>query len=158
MTTAGEFMHTKLFQGVSTTDMAKIMLLAKEVSFPDGARVFSQGNRADLLYVILDGILDLTFHLKVGEVESEITIDTKRKGDSVGWSSIIAPQTYTLSGICRSPLSALTVEGESLYSLCEQDPNFGFVFMRNIAELIGTRMRQVQSMFIQEIQRGISMP
>lgn len=158
MRTPDEFMETRLFRGVSTTQMAKIMLSAREVSFPGGARIFTEGEEADLLHVLLKGVVDLTFLLRIGGVETEVTIDTKQKGDSLGWSSIIPPHIYTLSGNCRTEVSALVVEGRSLLSACEEDPDFGFVFMKNISEVIGTRLRKIQAMFIHEVQRGISMP
>lgn len=148
----------RLFNNVSSITLAKIMLLTKEASFVEGTRILSAGDKADVLYIILDGVLDLTFCLKIGQVESEITIDTKRRGDTVGWSALISPYIYTLSCVCREPLRVLTINGEALLSLSDEDPEFGHILMRNIAELIRARMKQIQDMFIKEVQRGISMP
>ncbi len=148
----------KIFTGVSSVTLAKIMLLTKEVSFVEETRIFSEGGKADMLYIILDGVMDLTFCLKIGEVESEITIDTKKRGDTVGWSALISPHIYTLSCVCPKPMRALSIHGEELLSLADEDPEFGYMLMRNIAQLIRARMKQIQDMFIKEIQRGISMP
>jgi CRP-like cAMP-binding protein len=155
MATADALMGNKLFREISTLNLERLLLMAKEVSFPAGERIFHEGEKAQFLYVIQEGVLDLTFHLKMGGVESDLTIDKKGKGESVGWSALVSPHLYTLSGVCRKPLKALIFDGESLLELCREDPTFGFVLMRNVAELVGTRMKQLETMFIQEIQRGI---
>jgi len=149
--------QNQLFQGIAHEKIEKIMLYTTEVSYPVKARVFSEEDAAYLLYIILDGVLDLTFRFRIGNVESEIAIDTKGKGDSVGWSALVPPHIYTLSGVCRKPLRMLSIEGPSLLHLCEEDTEFGFLLMQNVAEIIGTRMKRFESMFTREVQRGISM-
>jgi CRP-like cAMP-binding protein len=156
MATIEDLMQSNLFKGIEAAELEKVLLNTKEETFLSGKRIFNEGEAADLLYIILDGILDLTFKFKMGEVETEITADTKGRGHSVGWSAIISPHVYTLSGICRENVNVLTVDRKTMLSLCEENPHFGFIFMHNIAGLVGSRMKQLQSMFIKEVQRGIS--
>ncbi len=155
MATVEDLMQSNLFKGIEAAELEKVLLNVKEETFPSGKRIFNEGEEADLLYIILDGILDLTFNLKMGDVETEITTDTKGRGHSVGWSAMISPHVYTLSGICRENVNALTVDRGTMLSLCEENPHFGFIFMQNLAGLVGSRMKQLQSMFIKEVQRGI---
>ncbi len=151
-----ELMSNSLFKGLSETKLEKVVVMAKDVTFPAGFRIFSEGDRAGLLYVVQEGIIDLTFSFKVGTIKSEITIETKGKGDSIGWSAVISPHTYTLSGVSRDQVQALAFDGENLLRACKEDSGFGTVFMGNIAELVGSRLTRLQSMFIQEVQRGVS--
>lgn len=158
MGTADVLKQTQLFQNIAESKLEKVALLTEEKSFPEGSILFSEGNTADVLYVIQEGVLDLTFNFKVGEVEHKITIDAKMSFDCVGWSALIPPHRYTLFGICREPLTTLVLDGQSLLQIIKEDPEFGFYFMQNIATLISNRMQQLQSMFIQEVRRGISLP
>jgi len=158
MATADELLGNKLFRDISALNLEKVLLIAEEATFAPGTRIFREGEEAGALYVILEGILDLTFQFKIGEVESELTLDSKGKGESVGWSALVPPHRYTLTGVCRKSVKALSMDGDSLLNICRDDRNFGFLLMRNIAGIVGTRMKQLQTMFIQEVQRGINMP
>ncbi len=158
MATADELLGNKLFRDISALNLEKILLITEEVTFVPGTRIFREGENADSLYVIQEGILDLNFQFKIGGVESELTIDSKGKGDSVGWSAVVSPHRYTLTGVCRKSIKALSMNGDSLLNICRDDRDFGFLLMRNIAGIVGTRMKQLQTMFIQEVQRGINMP
>jgi len=148
--------QTRLFRDIDESKLEKIALLAREESFQKDSIIFSEGDNAESLYVIVGGVLDLNFNFMIGEVEQKITIDSKEAGECVGWSAVIPPHRYTLFGICREPLDVLVLEGQSLLQVISEDPVFGFLFMQNIATLISTRMQQLQSMFIQEVRRGIS--
>jgi len=156
VTIAEELIRSNLFRGLSTSELEKVAVIAKEVTFPAGFRIFSEGERAETLYVIKEGIIDLTFGFKLGKVKSEITIETKGQGDSVGWSALIPPHIYTLSGVSRNFVQALVFDGKSMLQVCKEDSKFGAVFMQNVAELVGNRLTRLQSMFIQEVQRGVS--
>lgn len=158
MATADVLLGNKLFRDISALNLEKILLIAEETTFAPGTRLFREGEKADVLYVIIEGILDLTFEFKIGEVGTELTLDSKGKGDSVGWSALVPPHRYTLAGVCRKSMKALSMNGDSLLNLCRDDKNFGFLLMRNISGIVATRMKQLQTMFIQEVQRGIKMP
>ncbi|NOY52004.1 MAG: cyclic nucleotide-binding domain-containing protein [Deltaproteobacteria bacterium] len=158
MATTDELLGNRLFQDISVLNLERVLLISEEVVFAPGTRIFEEGEKADVLYVIREGVLDLTFRFKIGQVEGELTIDSKGRGESVGWSALVPPHCYTLAGVCRESLKVLVMDGDSLLKICRDDRDFGFFLMRNIAEIVGTRMKQLQAMFIQEVQRGIKMP
>jgi CRP-like cAMP-binding protein len=156
MAKTDELAQTSMFHGIPLTGLERVALLAEEVSSPADTHLFRGGEKADRVYLIQDGHLDLTFSLTLAEAESEITIDHKGQGDSVGWSAVIAPHVYILSAVCRNAVSLLAFDGPALIELCEEDPRFGSVFMRNVAGIVGARVARFQQMFIKEVQRGMS--
>ncbi len=156
MAKTDELTETIMFRGIPLAGLERVALLAQEVSCPANAHLFQEGEKADRVYLIREGHLDLTFRLTLAEAESEITIDHKGGGDSVGWSAVITPHVYTLSAACRSPVKLYAFEGPALMELCEENPRFGAVFMRNVAGIVSARVKRLQQMFIQEVQRGIS--
>ncbi len=158
MATTDALSGSKLFRDIPVLKLEQVLLISKEVVFVPGTRIFEEGEQAGILYVIQKGILDLTFRFKIGEVEGELTIDSKGRGESVGWSALVPPHHYTLAGVSRESLTALAMDGNSLLNICRDDREFGYFLMRNIAGIVGTRMKQLQSMFLQEVQRGIQMP
>ncbi len=156
MAKTDELAQTSMFHGIPLNGLERVALLAKEVSSPAEAHLFREGEKADRVYLIRDGHLDLTFSLTLAEAENELTIDHKGRGDAVGWSAVIAPHVYTLSAVCRNAVSLYAFEGSALIELCEEDPRFGSVFMRNVTGIVGARVTQLQQMFIKEVQRGMS--
>ncbi len=156
MAKTDELAQSSMFHGIPSAGLERVALLAKEVSSPAQSHLFRGGEKADRLYLIRDGHLDLTFSVILAEAESEITIDHKGQGDVVGWSAVIAPHVYNLTAVCRNAVSLYAFEGPALIKLCEEDPLFGSVLMKNVAGIAGARVTQLQKMFIEEVQRGIS--
>ncbi len=156
MAKTDELAQSSMFHGIPLAGLERVALLAKEVSSPAQAHLFRKGEKADRVYLIRDGHLDLTFMVTLAEAESELTIDHKGQGDAVGWSAVIAPHIYTLSAVCRNTVSLYAFEGPALMELCEEDLRFGSLFMRNVAGIVGARVSQLQQMFIKEVQRGIA--
>ena len=72
-------------------------------------------------------------------------IASLKPGDTVGWSSVVPPHRYALSGYCKSKTTLLEIDRDTLEVLIEANYHLGYIFMRNVAVLAGERVHHVQN-------------
>jgi signal transduction histidine kinase len=99
---------------------------------------------AEWLFLVLEGRLSLEKTVQLGRSGSSrrATIDVVGPYQVGGWSSVIAPHTYTSTGVCQEPARVLLLDGRALHALIARYPTTGPVFMDAIAAIISSRLRQ----------------
>jgi hypothetical protein len=75
---------------------------------------------------------------------ADTTVASLKPGDTVGWSAIVPPHKYRLSGYCKGKTTLLEIDRETMKRTFETNYHLGYIFMRNIAVLTGERLHQVQ--------------
>ncbi|MDC0765370.1 cyclic nucleotide-binding domain-containing protein [Streptomyces sp. HD] len=108
----------------------RLMRIAREVSFPMGARLFEEGGHADRFWIIRTGTVDLDMRVPGRQ---PAVIESLRHNDLVGWSWLYPPHSWHLGAQAASPLRAYEFDSTAVRALCQQDPEFG----RNIAQWVG---------------------
>lgn len=113
-------------------------------AFKSGDAVFTQGEHTQRLYVILDGqvVLQRTFYL--GERTATTPVAVLGKGRAMGWTAVLyGPRYSTASAVCQKPTRIISIEGDALRSLLEQEPDVGFRVIERLACMLGDRLRAV---------------
>ncbi len=132
-----------LFKGFAPDETVAFLRRCGENTYPDGTCLFMEQTEATRLYLILKGSVVLKFEMPQRE-NADTTIAIRKPGAAVGWSAIVPPHLYRLSGYCKGKTTLLVVDRETLEILFETNYHLGFIFMRNLAVLAGERMHQVQ--------------
>lgn len=143
MRNAAELFAEGLFKGFAPDEMAAFLRRCHENTYPDGTRLFMEQSEAAKLYLILKGRIDLNFEMPQRE-NVYTTIVSQQPGDAVGWSAIVPPHKYRLSGYCRGETTLLEIDRDTLQVLFETNYHLGYIFMRNIAAITGERLHHVQ--------------
>ncbi|MCZ4516800.1 cyclic nucleotide-binding domain-containing protein, partial [Streptomyces sp. ActVer] len=81
----------------------RLMHLAREVSFPQGIRLFEEGGRADRFWIIRTGTIQLDMHVPGRRAA---VIETLGHNELVGWSWLFAPHSWHLGAETTSPVRA----------------------------------------------------
>ncbi|MBW2184230.1 MAG: hypothetical protein JRF49_10255, partial [Deltaproteobacteria bacterium] len=68
-----------------------------------------------------------------------------------GWSALVEPKSYSASVKCLKEVRALSINGEELEKLFEEDPVMGLTFMKKIASLIDNRLNALRTRLISSI-------
>lgn len=111
-------------------------------AYPAGESIFEQGEHSARLYVIVDGQVLLRRSVNIGERAATLPLGLLGKGRAMGWSSVLyGPRTATASAICQKPTRVVSIEGTSLRSVLEQQPEIGFRVMERLACMLGERLR-----------------
>lgn len=143
MSTTVELFAEGLFKGLAPDEIKAFLRVCQEKTYPDGHRLFKEQSDATRLYLILSGGIDLHFEMPRRE-NADTIIASLQPGGTVGWSVIVPPYLYRLSGYCRGKTSLLEIDRETLEVLFENNYHLAYIFMRNIATLAGERVNHVQ--------------
>jgi CRP-like cAMP-binding protein len=143
MKNATEMFAEGLFKGLAPDETKAFLRQCQEMTYPDGTNLFMEKTEATKLYMILSGGIDLHFEMPQRE-NADTTIASRKPGDAVGWSAIVPPHRYRLSGYCRGKTTLLEIDRDTLQVMFETNYHLAYIFMRNIAVLTGERLHHVQ--------------
>ncbi|GAA2284997.1 hypothetical protein GCM10010145_55810 [Streptomyces ruber] len=120
----------------------RLMRIADEVSFPQGARLFEEDRTADRFWVIRTGTVDLDMRVPGRRAA---VIETLGMNELVGWSWLFAPHTWHLGAEATSPVRAYEFDAARARELCREDPVFGLAVAEWIGGILAHRLRAARS-------------
>ena len=129
-----------LFAGLSEKLLATIADLCEEVSCAEGEGLFSESEKAERLYFLLEGQVALQVQL-TSRLENMTVTVIDSPGQGIGWSAVISPFYYTASALCQTNCSLAAINGQELMQVLKQEPAAGSVVWQRIAGLISSRLR-----------------
>lgn len=109
----------------------RLMRFAREVSFPEGTRLFEEGGHADRFWVIRTGTVELDMHVPGRRAA---VIERLGHNELVGWSWLFSPHVWHLGGEAATPVRAHEFDAPAVLALCREDPEFG----REVTRWVGT--------------------
>ncbi|GGZ20367.1 cyclic nucleotide-binding domain-containing protein [Streptomyces poonensis] len=131
-----------MLQALPAEHQQRLMRFAQEVSFPQGARIFEEGGRADRFWIIRTGAVDLDMRVPGRRAT---VIDTLRHNELVGWSWLFAPHTWHLGAEAASPVRAWEFDATAIRSLCQEDPVFGASVALWVGGVLAHRLRSTRT-------------
>ena len=150
MLNAETLAHFELFEGVPDEALRAIVPLCHEASFASGAKVFSQGQLADRIYVLLDGTVRLTIHATALREPMTTTV-LNTPGRVLGWSAIIGSGHYTTTAFAVNDVRVLTIDGHALVDYLNRNPCDGYVVMQRVAQIIGQRLAAMRKLLLETV-------
>jgi len=142
-----------LFAGQSFYMLDEIAMISDEVSIAKGDWVFHENEDANNFYLILEGEIALTLFLFYnGSGKHLKTTSSLVQGQIFGWSALVPPHHYKMGAMAEKQSTLLEIDGKALRELFDDNPEYGYPFMKKIAEEISDRLEykiiQVLSMVI----------
>lgn len=131
----------KLLTALPPPQRARLMSLAREVSFPEDARIFEAGGTADRFWVIRSGAVSLD--QRVTSLQ-RVTVASLGAGDLLGWSWLFPPYQWDFGAEAFSPVRAYEFDAAAVLRLCEDDPGLGMSLVRHVAEILAHRLEMTR--------------
>ncbi len=139
---AHAIMNSELFADLSSHQEQRLDRLAQQVRFKKGAVLFSAGDAAERLYVVLEGAVELRMPVPVwwGIDTPHQKMTTARPGQIVGWSALAEPGVYSLTAIASERCSAARFEAGALRDLMSADPELGNLVRARALSVVSRRL------------------
>jgi CRP/FNR family cyclic AMP-dependent transcriptional regulator len=147
--------NSDLCKGLSDEEFQKIASLAKRFTHSTGEYLFMLGDAADHLYVVLEGKVALCFPMSFGDVMKDVTVESARPGQTLGWSTMVKPYRFTLSARATETTQLVSFLRSDLLRLFENEPRIGYLVTTEISELLGFRLLRGQALWARELQRTV---
>ncbi|MBI2931527.1 MAG: cyclic nucleotide-binding domain-containing protein [Planctomycetes bacterium] len=147
---------SELFQGLEEATLSRLRAVARSRPLRVGEYLFLLGDRADHLYIVLRGKVDLCFPFSFAGVMRDIPIESKPAGGALGWSAFVEPHRFTLSARAAEPSEVAGFGRQELQEVFEADARSGWMFMRRVAAMVGHRLLDMQALWARELQRAMA--
>lgn len=144
----------ELFVGLNDSDLEKIAGLPswRRHSYRSGQIIFREDTEAKDFYIVEDGTVSLAVAVH-REGEKKLTlvrVDAVTKGDVFGWSSLIPPHVRNMSAISVGATTTISVSGNELNKLMDEDHAIGYEIMKGLTRVIARRLRDMHSKVCQQ--------
>lgn len=141
-----------LFQGLDQKTLDLIIPRFEYETFSKEEVVFEQNDRAEKLYILVDGKVEIRFKPDDGEV---LTVTEIEQGGVFGWSAALGRDVYTSCAVTVKKSSTFSVSGDELRHLCEQYPDSGVIILERLAEVIAQRLQKTHAHVVAMLHEGV---
>lgn len=129
----------KLFAGQDYEMLKQIAMLGSEEIAEAGDWLFHQGAPARNLYLVLDGTVVMTQH-RYEEEEPLLRMSTLGEGEVLACTAVIKPHVYRLCAQAVQKTRLAVFDAAALRALLDENPEAGYHFLTNLAQVIGDRL------------------
>jgi CRP-like cAMP-binding protein len=132
--------NVELFESATDELLAKVAEIAEEKSFVLGEMIFEEGEKAEWVYILLDGKVRISIDLT--SKPTYITVAMIQEPQwAFGWSGIVAPYRYTATATCEVETRVLAIPGIKFEEILDEESECGCHVMKKLTELISSRLR-----------------
>lgn len=144
MVSIKDLKETDLLKGLDGKQLQRLSKHFEEKSFQAGETVFSQGEPAKTLYVLMEGEVSLGVKAK-GEVDIT-AYSVEKRGETFGLSSLVKPYRNNVSATCLRKTRVLFIDADVLRKLMKQNAKLGVEIMERVAEIYYNRLNSTRAM------------
>lgn len=132
-------------QGLDLDELSLLAGLCESAALGPGQTLFAEREPASRLYMVAQGGVELGYRLPGGRDGGWTVLTRVAVDGTFGWSALVPPHRYRLSARAGGDGAVVqSLERGDLETLFEANPRVGFLFMRNLAEVIGRRFHDLQ--------------
>jgi CRP-like cAMP-binding protein len=142
MVTAEWLKKTGLFGSLEEPHLNIILSHSSVESFPQGKKIFDQGDEAYRLYILIEGTIGLT--VKTGEKIDLMTSTIDKEGAVFGMPALLEPFRYNVTAMCMKPSKVLIIEADHIRRHLEQDAKMGMEVMKRLASIYFNRLNEMR--------------
>jgi CRP-like cAMP-binding protein len=146
--------NADILRGLTAEDLVQLGTIASEREFKRKDRLFERGEEAKEFYIATQGRFALTVAVRLFDRDIEMAVEEVGMPDAFGWSSLVEPRTSIYSGYCTEDGAAVVFPRQQLEALMLSNRRLGEEFLRNLNELIGTRVRVLQQLWLDEVSQS----
>jgi CRP-like cAMP-binding protein len=122
---------------LSSSSLKQLVSSSTALKLSPGEFQFREGQENSSVYVLIDGVLDLTMTVPG---RGPVRILTLGRGDLVAWSAVLGEGIMTSSAVCVEAANLIAIDSKSVLEKMESDSKFGFEFMKMMATALAKRL------------------
>ena len=140
MTVPSEFLEMahayRLLSELNPEQLRKLVPLAQEKTFEEGALIFAEGEQSSFLHLITSG--EVALETTVGG--ACVRVQTLGRGEPIGWSALTSAARTHFQARALTAVSTIALPGARIREACDRDPALGYELMKRLVELVTERL------------------
>jgi CRP-like cAMP-binding protein len=146
------FETVRFLDGVPEEDRRRLAAVARLEGYRPGAVIFREGERVPRIFLVIEGTVALEIRVPAHGARRIFKLEP---GELLGWSPILDQLPMTATARAFSPTRLVALDAAEVLALCQDDPKFGFTFMRQTAAALAARLtatrRQLLELYRDEL-------
>lgn len=144
---ASDFLRDlELFEGLNDAELERVAAICTERRYGPGDVIFAEYTRGDEMCFIQDGTLLVQISTQseratAAEGAVRTTIARLMPGHYVGEQAMVDDAMRSATVVSEGESVLLLMRRPDIERLCADDPHFGYLFMRNIAQELSFKLR-----------------
>lgn len=131
----------RLFRGLADSELERVSTHCKKQTLKVSESYLADYKTDNTIHLILEGKIVAIVHVpNLTNVKNEIIVDTLRQGDVYGWPFLLKSSPMSNLRVLE-PSKILNIKAQDLLDLCEEDHHIGYIVMRNLSNLIASKLR-----------------
>jgi CRP-like cAMP-binding protein len=131
--------------------LSKVAMLAEEVAWETGEKVFEVGGKADCIFLLTEGDVDLRYFVedaKVSRKSKDFSVGEVNPGEPFGLSALMGTEEFTANAVASVDSKGIKVDSGKLIELAEADPALGYGLMLQVAKSAFERLDHVRVQWV----------
>jgi len=141
-----------IFNGLDDTELDEIARLCREHVCEPYSICFTEGSKAEDVYLLREGKVEIELELRRPWRRTKSTVVTIGPGRVFGWSALVEPGIFTASARSTERAQVITIRGADLIDLFEKNNHIGYVVMKNLSAVIGSRLTRTRQRLLREME------
>lgn len=125
------------FAAADDEGLRQLAMICDEISVAAGAIMYREGDKADKLYILTDGEVDIQYTLGSGELR---TVDTVVPGELLMWSALVEPFKSTAVVSVKAPSKLIAIDADKLRAFCALDLKVANEVLLHLTKMLATRL------------------
>jgi len=144
--------ESELFSKLTGDQLTGIAVICSDTVVVEGTLLFSQGRRANRMYIVTDGLIALQMATRVPHATQSrrTNVAICGRGEVVGWSAMVDPFRYALSAMAWEQCRLIAIDAHLLRKALSANPGAGFHVMQSLSEIMSRRIQQVTMALVSE--------
>lgn len=127
-----------IFEFLKLEELKDIAELARFEEFEQGNLIFKEGERAEKIYMILEGRVSIEIEIYSGK---RVSVYTLAKGKFFGYPSLLRTRKFTTYARCLDNVKVVSIVADELVDkIFKKDCRRGYLVMKRNAELIAQKL------------------
>ena len=131
--------RSQIFAGLDDEQLARLHALAEACSFAEDEVIVEEDKQGADCYFVLMGRVDISVRSPFGSASQKIA--QIKRGEMFGELSLVDGFLRSATAKASDPVTALRFSNAKLEELMSDDPRIGFRIMRNLANVLSSRIR-----------------
>lgn len=141
--------HVWVFENLSSGDLAALANAATRKRYSRGDMIFTQGQRANEMFLIKAGRVKLT---KVTEDGGEMTLDIRQGGDFIGENMLNEDIEYPVTAVCIEDALTCGFKKDTFETLVLERPTIGLQVIKNLSKRIDSLTSRIGNMSMTNLE------
>lgn len=137
------------FFDLKPKQLESLVAISQLNQYAEGEELFSEGERADGIHIVLDGQFQIEM---VIPSRGQFRVFVAETLDVLGWSSltpVVRQRIATVRAIV--PSRVISMDGEKLRKLCEEDHDLGYIIMKRVANVVASHFLTTRLQLMNQI-------